>query len=563
MRDGGLAVRCLRLPDVARVSGVKLLLMAALPLAAGHAYSQDAPSQVDSVVITVATGELRCAVFPGHTDCLGIPYAAPPLGDLRLRAPAPPAFWKDVRDATRFAPACLQAKTAYVKEQQGSEDCLYLNVYVPADATLTAPLPVMVWLHGGGFINGSGNTFYGAYLAQTAKAVVVTVNYRLGPFGWLALPSLAAEAADRSSGNYGLRDTIAALGWVRQNIAKFGGDTKRVTIFGQSAGGEQVLALLASPYGAGLFQRAISMSAPAALGFPTVQNSAVKRAEFLKQLGCTEAATQPACLRHAGAQQMLDAADESWNLIKAGGLGWTPTVDGAVLPDQWLTLFKKGQFNKVPVMVGHTKVEGRLFVAIYDNDQAGPMTDTQVTNAMHKFYGPVAWLIRWQYPQSEFATPGDRLAQGITDSQFAAGENNDRDALSGEVPVYGYQSCDPNAPESHIHARYSKIGCGHDSDLAYLFQWDDFSGRKPDFNTEQRALALQIGHYWGNFAASGDPNGAGLPSWPKTKAGDIRIQLLEPESSGGVRTGAPGMYETEHKLTFWGWLVWLAARVGK
>ena len=320
-------------------------------------------------VIQTDKGRVRCSQFDTHLEGLGIPYAAPPVGDLRLRAPVEHAPWTDVRDATRFASASLQAKTEY-DGAQGSEDCLYLNVYKPGAATDGSPLPVMMWLHGGGFVNGSGNAFNGAFLAQTANVIVVTVNYRLGPLGWL-LPSLAAEADDHSTGNYGLLDSIAALKWIKRNISSFGGDAGRVTIFGQSAGGEQVLALVASPLTAGLFHRAISMSAPAGLSLPTVAQIAPKRVDFAAKLGCRDEATQPACLRRPTAQQILDAAEEGWNVLADAGLSWTPTVDGVVLPDQWLNVFHQGNFNRVPVMVGHTKEEIRLMGAIFENDAGG------------------------------------------------------------------------------------------------------------------------------------------------------------------------------------------------
>ena len=234
-----------------------------------------------------------------------MPYAAPPFGVLRLRPPAAAPAWQGVRDATRLASSCLQAKSEYAKAQEGAEDCLYLNVYVPRETIpeATARLPVMVWLHGGGFVNGSGNAFNGERLAKTANAIVVTVNYRLGPFGWLALPSLAAEAPDHATGDYGLRDSIAALGWVQRNIAVLGGDPQRVSLFGQSAGAEQTLALVASPLAAGLFQRAISMSAPASLSMPTVDAAAAKRKAFLDELGCSDPSNQRDCLRSLPAQK--------------------------------------------------------------------------------------------------------------------------------------------------------------------------------------------------------------------------------------------------------------------
>ena len=500
------------------------------------------------VVIQTDKGKVRCSQFDTHLEGLGIPYAAPPLGDLRLRAPVEHAGWTDVRDATRFGSASLQAKTEY-DGKQGSEDCLYLNVYKPRAATDGSPLPVMMWLHGGGFVNGSGNAFNGAFLAQTANVIVVTVNYRLGPLGWLALPSLAAEAEDHSTGNYGLLDSIAALKWIKRNISSFGGDAGRVTIFGQSAGGEQVLALVASPLAAGLFHRAISMSAPAGLSLPTVAQIASKRAQFAAKLGCRDEATQPACLRRPTAQQILDAAEEGWNVLADAGLSWTPTVDGVVLPDQWLNVFRQGNFNRVPVMVGHTKEEIRLMGAIFENDAGGKMTLAQGQKILKGLLGPKAEKVMQEYGLDTAPEPNDAVAKAVTDFLFATGEENDRDALAKHVPVFAYRSYDPNAPESHVHALYSKIGAGHDSDLAYLFQWDDFSGRKPEFTPEQQTLALQMGRYFGQFATSGDPNGGDLPHWPPTSAG--HIQCLEPASIGGVRSIPVSTYLDEHKVSFW------------
>ncbi len=529
-------------------SGAAVALAGAVLLSACGSSSAPAAS-TGTTVVSTTDGALQCATFAGHADCLGIPYAAPPVGDLRFKAPAAPPSWSGTLDATQLRSACIQAGTVYVAVEYGAEDCLYLNAYIP---TATASgLPVMVWFHGGGFINGSGNAFNGAYLAQTANAIVVTVNYRLGPFGWLALGSLAAEAPDGTTGNYGLLDQIAALKWVQANIRKLGGDPQRVTIVGQSAGGETVLAMLASPYAAGLFQRAISMSAPSSLSLPTVAQSEARRSAFLARLGCSDTGTQLACLRSAGAQQLLDAADESWDLIAQLGLEWTPTIDGAVQKEQWVTAFREGNFNKVPVMIGHTREEGILFVAIHDNAIGHAVTEDEVVASAKAFFGPAEPLVALEYPVGDYASPGDQEAGVLTDAMFAAGETEDRDALSLYVPVYGYQTCDPNAPESHIHARYSSIGCGHDSDLAYLFQWDDFSGQQPAFTADQWSLALQIGHYWGNFAAAANPNGSGLVNWPQYVPGVAPIQLLQPANYGGISTTPTGSYLSDHKVAFW------------
>ena len=514
--------------------------------------SSSAPSDsTGTMAVSTANGALQCATFSGHTDCLGIPYAAPPVGNLRFAAPAAPASWSRTLDATQLRSACIQAKTAYVAAEFGAEDCLYLNAYIPTGNSAASGLPVMVWFHGGGFMNGSGNAFNGTYLAQTANAIIVTVNYRLGPFGWLALSSLAAEAPDGTTGNYGLLDQIAALKWVQANIRNLGGDPHRVTIFGQSAGGETVLAMLESSYAAGLFQRAISMSAPSSLNLPTVTQSEAKRSSFLAQLGCADTRTQPTCLRSATAQQLLDAADESWDLIGQLGLEWTPTIDGAVQKEQWVTAFREGNFNKVPVMVGHTKEEGNLFVAIHDNAIGHAETEDEVVASANSFFGPAEPLVTLAYPLGNYASPGDQEAAVLTDALFAAGETEDQDALSLYVPVYGYQVCDPNAPESHIHALHSTIGCGHDSDLAYLFQWDDFSGEQPAFTADQWSLARQIGQYWGNFAASADPNGSGLVIWPRYAPGVAPILLLQPVDYAGISTTPATSYLTDHKFGFW------------
>jgi para-nitrobenzyl esterase len=508
------------------------------------------PQALATKLIPTEKGELRCLDLATHTECLGIPYASPPVGDGRWRAPAAPAPWTSALDATQFRSECLQDDTEYVEERHGAEDCLYLNVYMPKTDAAGA-LPVMVWFHGGGFVNGSGNAFHGANLAQTAQAIIVTVNYRLGPFGWLGLESLAEEAPDGTTGNYGILDQIAALKWVQSEIGHFTGDKGNVTIFGQSAGGESVFIHLASPLSKGLFHRAISMSSPAALAMPTIAAQTEKRTPFLQELGCTDVATQISCLRAKSADELLAAADENWDLIAARGLDWTPTVDGAVLPTQWIDAYRSGNFNKVPVMIGHTRDEGRLFVSVYENNNGHAMSEQELVDAVDDVAGPAAQLVLSSYPPEEVGTPGNRISAIIVDSLFATGENNNRDALVPWAPVYGYRSCDPNAPPSHAVGLFSPVGCGHDSDLPYLFQYDDHERAEPHFTSEQQALAEQMGHYWGNFARSGDPNGDGLPAWPAHVAGQAQVQLLEPAQLGGVRTSAPNAYAEEHKIGLW------------
>ena len=514
-----------------------------------------APHCLETKVFVVPEGELlgkRCA---GYEAILGIPYAAPPVGGLRFRPPREPDPWDGVRDGTILGAASLQPSTAYAPAR-GSEDCLYLNVYKPTNGAEQGPLPVMVWLHGGGFVNGSGNAFMGGFLAQAAGALVVTVNYRLGPLGWLALPSLAAEAEDGNAGNYGLLDSIAALQWVQDNITALGGDPSRVTVFGQSAGGEQVLALLVSPQAAGLFHRAISMSAPAGVTLPDLPAAAARNADLLKRMGCENSETQLPCLRDAGAQSLTNAAQISWDLIGAGGLQFTPTVGGGVLPGQWHDLFREGKFHHVPVMIGHTKQEGRLFTAIYENNLGRRMTAADLSERLagsEVFPAPLVKEVAREYGlQSTYEIDGV-LAEILTDALWVAGLEKCRTALARETTVYSYQTFDPDAPESHVHAQFSRIGAGHDSDVPELWQWDDFTGTKPGLTSEQHRYAVQLGRYWGQFAATGDPNSPDLPEWRSFNDG--YMQYLETNHTGGSRTVPTAEYHQQHRFAFWSPLV--------
>jgi para-nitrobenzyl esterase len=507
---------------------------------------------VSTMVFATKQGQLLGKERPGYVAVLGIPYAAPPVGDLRFTPPQEPIPWDGVRDGRIFGAVSLQASTDY-DPAQGSEDCLYLNVYKPSDVSGQEPLPVMVWMHGGGFINGSGNAFFGGLLAQTAGAIIVTVNYRLGPLGWLALPRLAAEAKDGNAGNYGLLDNIAALQWVRENIAAFGGDPSRVTTFGQSAGGEQVLALLASPAAEGLFHRAISMSSPAGLTLPDLSAAAAKCSDFLHRMGCQDSDIQLSCLRAASAQSLINAAQLDWDLVRARGLQFTPTVGGPVLPAQWLDLFREGKFHHVPVMIGHTKQEARLFTAIHENNLGRQLTLEDVEKLAGEFFPDhfVNEIAREYGLQS--TNVSSVLAQICTDAAFVTGLEKCRAALARETTVFSYQTFDPNAPESHVHANFSPIGAGHDSDLPALFQWDDFSGEPASLTAEQHRYAVQLGRYWGQFADTGDPNGADLPAWRSFNEG--YIQYLETEHTGGTRATPNADYHADHRVGFWSPLI--------
>ena len=373
-----------------------------------------------TAAVTIDTGQIEGTAQDGMTVYLGIPFAAPPVGDLRWRAPQPPARWTGVKSAAAFAPACTGGGSpsgirtqasgrgrgrgpapapapapAQARGRQGapgarsSEDCLYLNVWTPARAA-NERLPVMVWIYGGGFVGGStaGALTTGERLASKG-VIVVSVAYRVGPLGYLAHPGLSAESKDRVSGNYGVLDMIAGLQWVKKNIGAFGGDPGKVTIFGESAGGIAVSMLSASPLARGLFHGAISQSGgsfgPPSLPALPGDNMLLKNdAERLGQEFATKAgAASVADLRKLSAAQVTAAATGS------EGITW-PVIDGHVIPDDQYKLYQAGRFNDTPILVGYNSDEGLSFGV--------PPTPDAYRQATRQRYGPYADRLLAAYP---------------------------------------------------------------------------------------------------------------------------------------------------------------------
>ena len=509
-----------------------------------------AQTQPDATRVHVASGLLQGAVVSGGRRWLGVPYAAPPIGRLRWQPPTPAANWRGVRQAKRFAPACLQSATQY-DVHRGSENCLYLNVYAPGARAGHQRLPVMVWLHGGGFVNGSGNDFNGRFLAATASAIVVTVNYRLGPFGWLALKSLQQ---DGSSGDYGLMDQVAALKWVKRNIAAFGGNPGDVMLFGQSAGGESVLAQLASPLATGLFERAEVESAPTALTLPTMA-AAESRNEgaYATTLGCTNEATQAACLRAVPAQRALAAAHEDMDLIRDGGLYWTPVVGTPSLPAPWTTRFDAGQFNKVPVMMGNTRNEGRLFVAIYENDLGHPVTAADLVQPGLEVYGANAAAVAAEYNPIEYPDVFVQASDVTTDGMIACSNDLERDALLWRrrprcLQLGVHRS---HAFNVEVVGKYHAIEDGHDSNLPFLWQWNPghAAAHIPPFTSADRGIAIQMGSTGGTSPRTGNPTAPGCQPGP-VGARHQHTHRIELDPRRRARD-ARSAYHEEHKCSFW------------
>jgi para-nitrobenzyl esterase len=401
---------------------------------------------------------------PSVTVYRGIPFAAPPTGDLRWRAPKPAAPWKGALKADRFSPACIQTLThsagpwtqEFMHQGDISEDCLYLNVWTAAGG---GKHPVMLWIYGGGFTSGSSAValYDGEELARKG-IVVVTINYRVGVLGFLAHPELTKESEGRASGNYGLLDQIAALEWVQANIAEFGGDPARVTIAGQSAGGVSVLALVASPLAKGLFHQAIVQSAQFEGSSPLAE-AEVEGAKFMAAKG----AHTPEEMRAMPIARLTAP-------VEGMGMQWGPVMDRWLVPDRMSTIFAQGKQNDVATLTGWTADEGSAGLSY------ARRTPAQKAKA------------REELLFSTFAWARQR-------------------ALTSKTPVYTYYWDHPApGPNKNFY------GAFHSSELAYVF--NSLGRANRPWEPADRAIAEKMSSYWATFVRTGDPNGPGLPPWP-------------------------------------------------
>ena len=507
---------------------VGLVLGAAVALPVSPAAASDAS------IVRTAGGLVRGTVGADFRAFLGIPFAAPPVGSRRWKAPEPAASWSGVRDATKFGSACAQAPGVFAANGgrgSTSEDCLFLNVYTPVP--VRHDLPVLVWIHGGGFTAGSASQYDPAVLTAKGRAVVVTINYRLGPFGFLALPGLSAETRDRSSGNFGIQDQQAALRWVRRNVSHFGGDPDDVAIFGESAGGLSVCANLVSPTADDLFQRAITESGPCAARLPTLAAAETGGAAFAGRAGCADAATQVSCMRALTVPALL-----------AGAGGAVPNVGGSVLPRQIPDAIASGRFNRVPVIEGTNHDEFRLFVALQFDLAGHPVTAAQYPLLVAGLVGAAqAAKVLAQYPLSDFASPGIAWSTVVTDARFACPARAADALLAAHVPTFAYEFDDRNAPEFIVRDPVMPLGAFHAAELSYLFQPPSTAGF---FAPAQLALSDQMIRYWTTFADEGSPNGARSPRWPRYSPASDQILSLAPGATSPVTT-----FAADHHCAFW------------
>ena len=476
-------------------------------------------------VVQLDSGRIRGMVGgDGIATYRGIPYAAPPVGELRWKPPQEVEPWEDIRSCLDDGPACTQvpwpyefAKEFYSLPNQ-SEDCLYLNVWTPAK-NAGEKLPVMVWIHGGAFVLGAGSqTLYDGHNLAAKGVVVVNINYRLGPLGYMAHPLLSQESPNKVSGNYGMLDQIAALKWVQKNIAAFGGDPGNVTIFGQSAGGASVCYLLASPLAEGLFHRAIVESGGFfPMAFLTTKcgdtlPDAEKAGQMISaELGCDKAEDELAALREKSAQEILDAFQKVAAKLP-GALDTGPIVDGYVLPDKPQNIFAAGKQHKVPLLIGTVADEGSMFVG---QEQ---LTPAQYNDLLKSIFGPLAGEAAALYPASgTSATPA--YVKLFTGLGFAGPSRHAAECMARDgMPVYLYKFTYVSTTDPTRAA----MGAYHGSEITYVFG----SSLLSLAGAEVQALSKAIMNYWTRFAATGDPNGGSEPQWPAFKAGSDVYQEL-------------------------------------
>jgi para-nitrobenzyl esterase len=477
-------------------------------------------------ITATASGGVSGSREAGLAVFRGVPFAAPPVGANRWRAPQPVARWSGVKDATRFAPACFQASgpaAGGVAQDQSSEDCLYLNVWTPATSSAER-LPVMVWIYGGGFSAGAtSNALYSGEKLAERGVVVVSLAYRVGPFGFLAHPELSAESPAKVSGNYGLLDQIAGLDWVKANIANFGGDPSKVTIFGESAGGISVSMLAASPLAKGKFSGAISQSGGSfgATHAPPLPGENVQRLDQAEASGAGLAAKLGGNLAAMRAASAADVQAASRNI---DGAGW-PVMDGHVIPDDQYRLYEAGRYADTPILIGFNSDEGALF--------GGSVARAAHEKGVRDRYGPFAdEILRTFPPAGDDATQASRdLATDVMFGWHTLAWAR-LQTRTGKSPVWLYYF-DNKPPYPAGNRLAGAKGAPHAAELPFMFGHLSQQATMP-WRPQDHAISDAMVGYWTNFAKTGDPNGPGLPPWPRFGPNDERAMIFRDAPQASV-----------------------------
>ncbi len=481
--------------------------------------------------VKVEEGILQGVVTDGLTIFKGIPFAKPPVGELRWKAPQPAEKWNGVKQSTEYAPGPMQGGNP---PSGKSEDCLYLNVWTPAK-TMDEKIPVLVWIYGGGFSFGctSEGVYDGQALANKG-VVLVSIAYRVGQLGFLAHPELSAESPDGVSGNYGLLDQIAALKWIKKNIAAFGGDPEKVTIFGESAGGISVSMLCASPLAKGLFQGAISQSGGSfgptrpttypGENMKTLNDAEADGIEYVKQHGGTSIGD----LRKMEAEKFIP---QGWTMPG----GW-PVVDGVVIPDCQHKLYQEGKYNDVPVLIGYNSDEGASFMREKNPEN--------VRNSVKQRFGKFADALLEAYPLAENSVP--KTARDLMRDAAFGWQTwiwARLQSQTGQSKVYYYYfDQHPEYPEDSPQYGY---GSPHGQDVAYVFQHLGANASKSDIEVSEA-----MGTYWTNFAKYGHPNGESVPEWPAFSDDNPEVMYLQQKPHVG---SVPSEVSLEVLDTYFKW----------
>ncbi|MBL9022845.1 MAG: carboxylesterase family protein [Myxococcales bacterium] len=486
-----------------------LASFATLALACGDDTASSGGGGADAAPLSLLTdsGPIEGALLGRSRVFLGIPYAAPPVGPLRWRAPAPLTPWQEPRKTIARGPTCAQASPLDGAFAIGSsEDCLTLNVWTP-ERPDTEPLPVFVWIHGGGYILGSGgdSAYDGQVFSEATRSVVVTINYRLGPFGFLALPELDAEDASHpTSGNYGLEDQRAALAWVKANAAVFGGDPSRVTIFGESAGGASVCQHLVSPGSKGLFARAIIESGPCNLVKEQAKAFA-QGAEMATALACSGTELL-SCLRSKSTEEVITALPAQSFGLGMASTTWAPTIDGLTLPDKPLAMLEQGSFERMPTILGANSDEGTLFFQL-----AGSMVNDEAAFRMlaeQLVPGEGAEIVS-RYPASEYGSVEAAAAAAVSDAGFVCPTRRAARALAAggaSTWQYHYQYGPPSL--------FGELGAFHSAEIKFVLGNPGPLLPLP-LTDEEIAFSRSIQTYWSALGSAGDPNSTGGVVWPR------------------------------------------------
>ena len=523
-------------------SWILMALTAIAGIAPGAVAAAEAAA--DPLRVVTDTGVLHGAAGHGVREFKGIPFALPPSGARRFSPPVPQTPWPGTLEATRYRSPCPQVSRYGQTDASDDEDCLYLNITVPA----TAPVarrgkPVIVWVHGGAYVGGSADIYPLDYFSRSGDVVIVSINYRLGVFGFMAHPAFAPA----HNGSLGLEDQREALRWVKRNIRAFGGDPGNVTLAGESAGAASVcLQLIAPPETAGLFQKAIIQSVACTIHLRTIDEAADTGVRVGELVHCTDPATALACLRAKPVHELLEAQVE---VGRTGARAFAPAVGSVSVPRQGAEAFATGAFLRVPMLNGGNSDEMGLYVA-YEIQAGASITRDNYLERLRASYGDDAAEIARHYPLAPDASASQMV--GRVESDFMPGGplNNclyleTARLASRYVPVYEFEFADPDAP-TVMPEPGLETGPVHSAELPYFYPHISYNKRidGPDVPPQSQPLSRQMVAYWSRFAHAGDPAVPGLPAWPRYR------------SPGDVMRLAPGRVGTydaaaAHQCQFW------------